>query len=103
ELKIALSDAVGDGTLKLRAGHGFHHEDLATVQRRARALAMKAIVSESPARRLTHTLDGVALHPVFGPLILAGLLFVMFQAVFSWSQVPADWLQAQFDAIGGWL
>jgi ferrous iron transport protein B len=103
ELKTALAEAVGDGTLKLRAGHGFVHEDLATVQRRARALAVKAIVSESPARRFTHSLDAVALHPIAGPLILAGLLFVMFQAVFSWSQVPADWLQAQFDALGGWI
>jgi ferrous iron transport protein B len=40
---------------------------------------------------------------VAGPLILAGLLFVMFQAVFSWSQLPADWLQAQFDALGLWV
>jgi ferrous iron transport protein B len=102
ELKTALAEAVGDGTLKLRPGHGFVHEDLATVQRRARALAVKAIVSESPARRITHSLDGIALHPVIGPLILAGLLFVMFQAVFSWSQAPADWLQVQFDALSGW-
>ena len=103
ELKAALAQAVGDGTMKLRAGPGFVHEDLATMQRRARALAVKAIVSESPARRVTHTLDAVALHPVVGPAFLAAILFVMFQAVFSWSQAPIGWIESGFDALSAWV
>ena len=27
-----------------------------------------------------------------GPLILLGLLFLMFQAVFSWAEAPMDWI-----------
>ena len=103
ELKDALAQVVGDGALKLRAGHGFVHEDLATLQRRARALAVKAIVSESPARRVTHSLDAVALHPVVGPLVLATILFVMFQAVFSWSEAPIGWIESGFEALTGWI
>lgn len=103
ELKAALAAAVGDGTVKLRAGQGLVQEDLATVQRRARALAVKAIISESPARRLTHSLDAVALHPVLGPLILATILFVMFQAVFSWSEAPIGWIEGAFEALSGWV
>ncbi|HTG63640.1 MAG TPA: ferrous iron transporter B, partial [Sphingomicrobium sp.] len=34
------------------------------------------------------------LHPFAGPLILAAVLFVMFQAVFAWSVIPADALEA---------
>ena len=30
------------------------------------------------------------LHPVAGPLLLAAVLFLMFQAVFSWAEVPMD-------------
>ena len=78
---------------KVRAGEG-PSKDLLHLQRRAREIAMGAIVRETPVRRITHQLDGVLLHPIGGPLILAAILFLMFQAVFSWSAVPADALEA---------
>ena len=34
--------------------------------------------------------DAVVLHPVAGPLILALILFLIFQAVFAWAQLPMD-------------
>jgi ferrous iron transport protein B len=77
----------------IRAGKGPSHDPL-HLQRRAREIAMAAIVSETPVRRITHRLDGLLLHPFAGPLILAAILFVMFQAVFAWSVVPADALEA---------
>ena len=77
----------------IRPGAGPSHDPL-TLQRRARDIALAAIVSETPTRRITHRLDGLFLHPYIGPLILAAVLFVMFQAVFAWSAVPADWLEA---------
>ena len=77
----------------IRAGEGPSHDPL-HLQRRARDIAMAAIVSETPVRRITHRLDGLLLHPVAGPLILAAILFVMFQAVFAWSVIPADALEA---------
>ena len=51
------------------------------------------MVSETPVRRWTHRLDSVLLHPVAGPIILAALMFVMFQAVFAWSETPVAWLE----------
>ncbi len=83
----------------IRAGEGPSHDPL-HLQRRAREIAMAAIVSETPVRRITHRLDGLLLHPVAGPLILAAILFVMFQAVFAWSVVPADALEAGTLALG---
>ena len=74
---------------RVRAGAGPSHDGL-LLQRRARAIALSAIVRETPVRRLTHRLDGALLHPIFGPIILAAILFVMFQAVFAWSAIPAD-------------
>ncbi len=73
--------------------------DLIRLQRRARELATAAIVSESPVRRWTHRLDSVLLHPVAGPVILAAILFVMFQAVFAWSQIPVSWIEDGFAAL----
>jgi ferrous iron transport protein B len=74
--------------------------DLLGLQRRARDIAAKAVVSESPVRRWTHRLDSVLLHPIAGPIVLAIILFVMFQAVFAWSEVPVGWIESGMAAIG---
>jgi len=74
--------------------HEHVKSDLIHLQRRAREIATAAVVSETPVRRWTHRLDAVLLHPVLGPIILAAIMFVMFQAVFAWSQVPVDWISS---------
>jgi ferrous iron transport protein B len=72
--------------------HKLVKTDLIHLQRRAREIARAAVVSETPVRRWTHRLDAVLLHPVVGPIILAAIMFVMFQAVFAWSAAPMDWI-----------
>ncbi len=84
---------------EIRAGTGPSHDAL-TLQRRARDIALGAIVSETPTRKLTHRLDGLLLHPVAGFVILAAILFVMFQAVFAWSAPPADFLESLVTSAG---
>jgi ferrous iron transport protein B len=75
--------------------------DLINLQRRAREIATAAVVSETPVRRWTHRLDAVLLHPVGGPLILAVIMFVMFQAVFAWSETPVAWIEGGVAALAG--
>ncbi|KQS03246.1 iron transporter FeoB [Sphingomonas sp. Leaf357] len=97
KLKARMSSIVGRGAaIRLRPNEGHVAEDIVTLQRRARALSVKATVSETSGRRWTHMLDAVALHPISGPVLLLGLLFVMFQAVFAWSQAPIGWIEALF-------
>ena len=48
-------------------------------------------------------LDAVVLHPVMGPLILAAILFLVFQAVFAWAQWPMDAIKAGVDSLAVWL
>ena len=48
-------------------------------------------------------LDAVVLHPVAGPLILAAILFLVFQAVFAWAQWPMDAIKAGVDSLAVWL
>lgn len=38
-------------------------------------------------------IDRVLLHPVLGPVILVVVLFLMFQAMFSWAAVPMEWIK----------
>ncbi len=73
--------------------------DLLPLQRRAREIATAAVVSETPVRRWTHRLDSVLLHPVAGPVILTLVMFVMFQAVFAWSETPVAWIEAAMTAL----
>ncbi|MEN2787770.1 ferrous iron transporter B [Sphingomonas qilianensis] len=99
ELKARLSGIVGGGALRVRANQGHVDEDIVTLQRRARALSVAATVSETSGRRWTHLFDAVALHPVSGPILLLGLLFLMFQAVFAWSEAPIGWIEQAFAAL----
>ena len=68
-------------------------------QKRARAVANAAIIAEAPARATTRLIDSVVLHPLAGPIILATLLFVMFQAVFAWATPFADAIDGGFSAL----
>ena len=60
---------------------------------RAHKIAKSVIVSETATRQWTRTLDRILLHPFAGPVILFGLLFVMFQSVFAWSKAPIGWIE----------
>jgi ferrous iron transport protein B len=44
-------------------------------------------------------IDRVVLHPVVGPLLMAAVLFLVFQAVFAWAEAPMGWIEAAT----GWL
>jgi ferrous iron transport protein B len=50
---------------------------------------------------ITGRVDAVLLHPVAGIVILLGIMFVMFQAVFSWAQPLMELISTAFDALGG--
>ena len=98
ELQSALDDMLSSPRCGL---HAEVKSDLLNLQRRAREIATAAVVSETPVRRWTHRLDSVLLHPVAGPIILAAIMFVMFQAVFAWSETPVSWIEDAVAWLGG--
>ncbi len=51
----------------------------------------------------TDRIDRIVVHPVWGTLILVGLLITIFQAVFTWASVPADWIEGAVTSIGAYL
>ena len=73
--------------------------DLVLLQREARAIAATVTTQAGVARAWSARLDAVALNPVAGPIVLAGLLFLMFQAVFAWAKVPMDLLTKGVDQL----
>lgn len=91
DLKDVVSGKLsGANLLTIEAGRG--DGDAMLDSKRARDIARRAIVRETPGRQWNRRIDSVALHPLFGPLLLATLLFVVFQAVFAWSEAPMGWI-----------
>lgn len=75
-------------------------DDVLSAQRKVRRL-LAAAVQEPPAEaRADDAIDRVVLHPFWGMVVLAATLFLMFQAVFSWAQVPMDAIKAGMDSLG---
>ena len=65
---------------------------------------LEQIGYQVPARlRLLQRLDTLVLHPISGPLLLGVVLFLMFQAVFSWAKRPMDAVQQGMAGLGAWV
>ena len=71
------------------------------LQREADRIIAACVTPPAKPDTVTSRLDAVLLHPVFGLAILLAVLFVMFQAVFSWAQPPMDAIKSGFDWLGG--
>ena len=97
DLREALGRAVGGGGKAVFATG--EPGELTRLQREARRIADAVTTQHRQTNFWTQRVDRIALHPVIGPILLGVLMFVMFQAVFSWSQVPVEWLAS----LQGWL
>ncbi len=75
-------------------------DEIAALQRKADRIISLSV--KYPPARITPTsrLDAVLLHPFWGILIFLGVLFSMFQAIFSWSKIPMDAIKAGFGYLG---
>ena len=104
ELVTAIDAAAG--ALSANAENSWAAPDADALRGAAREAEriMKACV-RPPERpdTLTGRIDSVLLHPVGGLLILGVLLFVMFQAVFTWARPLMDGIEASLGVLGGWV
>ncbi|GAB5486671.1 MAG: ferrous iron transport protein B [Parasphingorhabdus sp.] len=71
------------------------------LRQQAKKIASQTIVSETAGRRWSEMADAIFLHPIAGPIILLGILFVMFQAVFAWSETPIGWIEGAAEWMAG--
>ncbi|NBC37307.1 ferrous iron transporter B [Novosphingobium sp. FSY-8] len=90
ELAAAIAEAESHAS---DTPHPRAHLDMVERRVEAQAIASAAIISESAKHRLHSRVDRVLLHPFIGPVFLFALLFVVFQAVFSWAAPFADGLE----------
>jgi ferrous iron transport protein B len=77
--------------------------DIETTQREVRRV-LESAGYKVPARvTALARLDQVVLHPLLGPLLLALVLFLMFQAVFSWAKAPQNLINQGVQGLNAWL
>jgi ferrous iron transport protein B len=96
---------------ELAAGEKQQREDgivqtpptLAELQVEVRRILALAVPKAAQFQRFHHRIDTVVMHPVWGLAILAVVLFLIFQAVFSWANVPMDAIKAVMAATGEWV
>lgn len=99
-LDIAAAQA---GAARPEADAGWREPSSADVRdahRQARDILRLAVRPPLRPDTLTGRLDAWLLHPVSGIAVLLGLLFLMFQAVFTWAAPAQDLIEAGFGALG---
>jgi ferrous iron transport protein B len=74
--------------------------ELRADQRKADEIIRAVVRTPAQPDTLTARLDSVLLHPVAGLTILFVVLFVMFQAVFTWAKPLMDLISSGFDRLG---
>jgi ferrous iron transport protein B len=85
---------------------GWQEQSAADVARdQAEVRRILIAVGGERADGLVHSdrVDAIVLHPVLGPLILALILFLVFQAVFAWAQFPMDAIKYGVATTGEWI
>ena len=82
------------------AWHEPSFEAIEQTQREVRRILKVSGYCEPVRKRALARLDEIVLHPVVGPVILAVVLFFIFQAVFSWAAVPMSLIASAMSALG---
>jgi len=72
----------------------------AQLQREVRRILALVAPGAMQFKRFNHKLDAIVMHPVWGLALLAVLLFLIFQAVFSWANLPMDAIKEAVAASG---
>ncbi len=82
------------------AGHHTETPDARALQDEVRRLLALVSPGMAAVPRFHPRLDAWLMHPVWGLLVLAALLFVMFQAVFTWAEAPKGLIEDGVAVLG---
>lgn len=80
-----------------------HADQNQSDQARVRTILYNIKLDDAAPHLPTDQLDKVFLHPLWGSVILAVVLFLVFQAVFSWASAPMDLIERLSTATGEWV
>lgn len=95
---LALFDdqSVWRSTTPTAGGAHSNESDHVAVRHILQRLDLDDVIPHTASDRI----DRVVLHPVIGPVLLAMVLFLVFQAVFAWAEVPMSMIEATTASLG---
>ena len=102
-IKMLDSIAMPERVRRAAAWQPLSRGDLEHDQAEVRRILGKVGADGLEGVTLSDRLDALVLHPLLGPVILAVILFLVFQAVFAWAQVPMDEIKLGIASFGNWL
>ncbi len=89
-----------DAAARLDASDLEAQNDVIRTHQEVRRILAVAVNEPADSLHTDDAIDRIVLHPLWGMLLLALTLFLMFQAVFSLATVPMEWIKAGVDALG---
>lgn len=98
-----------EGIKRLLASEGsWTGKEEEPITRAERALLVDQVLDRCVKRPLerdeaTARLDRLLLHPFLGTALFGAVVFLMFQAVFSWAEAPMTWIEEGFSWVGSVL
>jgi len=101
DLWAALDRLIGAG-LPGRGDMGWNHPsagELRAALREADRIIAHVVTLPEHHAGLSERVDRVLLNPIFGPVILLAIMFLMFQAVFAWATPLMDLISAGIDGV----
>ncbi|APW46235.1 ferrous iron transporter B [Rhodoferax antarcticus] len=81
--------------------HAPHVDEVMATQQEVRRVLKLAVQEPAESLHADDTIDAVVLHPLWGMLVLAATLFLMFQAVFSLAVWPMDVIKSVVEGLSG--
>ena len=58
---------------------------------------------KNPGKDITDKIDDIVTNKIIGPVIFFVLMLFMFQAIFSWSELPMEWLSDGFTILSNYV
>lgn len=77
--------------------------DQLTLQKQVNHILSIAAPLAPRVQRFNHRIDAVVMHPVWGLMLLAAFLFMIFQAVFSWANLPMNAIKEMVTVVGDFI
>jgi ferrous iron transport protein B len=70
------------------------------LQNQVNGILDSCVTNIAPASPWSEKIDRIILHPLWGTALFLGLMFLVFQAVFSWAELPMDIIKSTVEGIG---
>ncbi|MDM0012694.1 ferrous iron transporter B [Variovorax sp. J22P168] len=83
--------------------HASNLDEVLDTQREVRRILGLAVREPAGSLGTSDRIDRVVMHPLWGMVVLAVTMFLMFQAVFSWAEVPMGLIEGATAALGEFI